>query len=124
MDTREKQELLEIELMIGKILRIGVLVSSAVIIFGLVLFIVTGESGYPGETYPFHIVDIWRGLQEMRPFAWLMSGLILLLMTPVLRVVASIFSFLKEKDYLYVVITCIVLAVLVFAISIGHAGVE
>ncbi|WP_081167475.1 DUF1634 domain-containing protein [Lactococcus garvieae] len=118
----EKENLLEIELRIGKILRAGVFVSSVVIIIGLLMFVLTGHSGYPGNTYPRGFSEIIRGIVEFKPFAWLMAGLFLLILTPVLRVLASIFAFAKEGDKLYVFITLMVLAVLVLAIVLGHTA--
>lgn len=121
--TEEKEKLLEIELRIGKILRAGVFASSAVIIIGLVMFVFTGYSGYPGTTYPRGLSEIARGLVEFKAFAWLMAGLFLLILTPILRVLASIFAFAKEGDKMYIFITVMVLAVLVLAIFLGHTGV-
>lgn len=118
----EKEKLLEIELRIGKILRAGVFMSSSVIIIGLLMFVFTGHSGYPGTTYPRGLSEIAAGLFEFKAFAWLMTGLFLLILTPVLRVLASIFAFAKEGDKMYVTITLVVLAVLVLAIFLGHTA--
>lgn len=46
-------------------------------------------------------------------------GVLLLIATPVARVLFSFFAFLMEKDYLYVFITFIVLAILVFSMVAG-----
>ncbi len=118
----EKEKLLEIELRIGKILRAGVFISSAIIIIGLIMFVFTGHSGYPGATYPRGVVEIAEGLVAFKSFAWLMTGLFLLILTPVLRVIASVFAFAKEGDKMYVIITLMVLAVLILAILLGHTG--
>lgn len=120
--TEEKEKLLEIELRIGKILRAGVFISSAIIIIGLIMFVFMGHSGYPGTTYPRGLSEIAEGLVAFKAFAWLMTGLFLLILTPVLRVVASIFAFAKEGDKMYVIITMMVLAVLIIAILLGHTG--
>ncbi len=120
--TEEKEKLLEIELRIGKILRTGVFISSAIIIIGLMMFVLTGHSGYPGKSYPRGLSEIAEGLVAFKPFAWLMTGLFLLILTPVLRVVASVFAFAKEGDKMYVIITMLVLAVLILAIFLGHTG--
>jgi len=118
----DKEKMLDIELRIGKILRFGTVFSSLVMIIGLVLFIATGHSGYPGSSYPHNFTAVVGGLASFKPFAWLMTGLFLLILTPVLRVIASIFAFAKEKDKMYVVITLIVLVILIIAILLGHAG--
>ena len=39
-------------------------------------------------------------------------GVIVLILTPILRVVLSLFDFLRERDWLYSIITAIVLAVI------------
>jgi uncharacterized membrane protein len=47
------------------------------------------------------------------------AGLLLLVLTPILRVVFSVFAFLYEKDYLYVLFTLVVLGILAFSLSGG-----
>lgn len=117
-----KEELLKIEQNIGKILRIGVLVSSIVIIIGILMFILTGHSGYADGVWPNKFGDILAGLLRFKALAWLMTGLFLLILTPVLRVVASIFAFTKEGDKLYVFITGLVFVILMIAMFVGHGG--
>lgn len=59
---KEKQEQTEIqvvELAIGKILRIGVVVSAAIIACGLILLIVSGNSGDLGQTPNFCTYLAW-----------------------------------------------------------------
>ena len=47
-------------------------------------------------------------------------GLLILIATPVARVAFSVVAFALERDRLYVVVTLIVLAVLVFSLAGGH----
>ena len=47
------------------------------------------------------------------------AGLLLLVLTPILRVVFCVFAFLYEKDYLYVAFTLIVLGILIFSLMGG-----
>jgi uncharacterized membrane protein len=44
-------------------------------------------------------------------------GLLLLIATPVARVAFSVIGFALEKDWMYVVITLIVLALLIYSLS-------
>ncbi|WP_099222790.1 DUF1634 domain-containing protein [Listeria costaricensis] len=118
-DTKE-EEMYKVEAVVGGLLRIGVILSAAIIIIGLALFIFTGDSGYPGDTYPTTIRAIFSGLAALKPFAIIMFGLLCLILTPVLRVVVSLFTFLKEKDYLYVAITAIVLVILAISFLLGR----
>ena len=122
MEEQTKKEIEEIELIIGKILRIGVLTAAAVLIVGLALLLVTGQSGYPEGMHPTAPVAILKGVAALKPDAIIMLGLFLLILTQVLRVVVSIYAFMKERDYLYVGITTGVLAILVVSMIIGYAG--
>ena len=117
-----KEELLKIERNIGKILRIGVFVSTTVIIIGILMFLLSGHSGYAEGGWPDKFNEILSGLVEFKALAWLMTGLFLLILTPVLRVVASIVAFAKEGDKLYVAITTLVLIILIVAMFVGHGG--
>lgn len=56
----------------------------------------------------------WRGRGIIQ------LGLLVLLATPVLRVAFSIVAFARERDRLYVAVTSIVLAVLLYSIVFGH----
>lgn len=121
-EKKKHDEMTEIELVIGHVLRIGVITSAVVIIIGLVLALITGETGYPAGTFPTTFATIFQGVAAFKPFAITMLGLFLLILTPVLRVVVSIYAFAKEGDKLYVWITIIVLVILVFAMWIGYIG--
>ncbi len=117
-----KEELLKIERNIGKILRIGVFLSTTVIIIGILMFLLSRHSGYAEGVWPDKFNEILSGLVEFKALAWLMTGLFLLILTPVLRVVASIVAFAKEGDKLYVAITTLVLIILIVAMFVGHGG--
>ncbi|EQC82906.1 DUF1634 domain-containing protein [Lactococcus cremoris] len=117
-----KEELLKIERNIGKILRVGVFVSTTVIIIGILMFLLSGHSGYAEGVWPDKFKEILSGLVEFKALSWLMTGLFLLILTPVLRVVASIVAFAKEGDKLYVAITTLVLIILIVAMFVGHGG--
>lgn len=114
-----KKEMEQIETTIGKILRYGVLISSIVMIIGLFLYILIGSTGYATNFHYSSINDLLNGLIHLKPYAVMMLGLLLLILTPVLRVVVSIYSFYKEKDYLYVYITVFVLIILIISFIIG-----
>lgn len=108
-----------VELFVSRSLRVGVLASAMVILFGLLLFISTGQGGYPNNTYPVKLPDIISGALALRPFAVILTGLILLILTPVLRVGVSILLFVKERDWLYVGISSIVFVILLCSFFFG-----
>jgi uncharacterized membrane protein len=122
MKKATKKEMEEIEVVIGKILRVGVGISTAVMLIGLILFFVKGKSGYPENVWPTTSSQILSGILVLKPYALLMAGLFLLILTPILRVVVSVYAFAKEHDRLYVYITLLVLLILIIAVIVGHAG--
>jgi len=105
--------------LLGSILRIGVLSSAAVVILGGILFFIQ----HPGETIDFSIFKseparlrnvhtIVIEALHFRSRSVIQSGILLLIATPVFRVLFSLAGFLIEKDKIYIFITSIVLAIL------------
>lgn len=121
-ELTKAQKMNKIELIIGQVLRIGVILSAIVILVGIIQILITGNSGYVGAAYPTTPISILLGLASFKPFAVLMTGLFLLILTPVLRVIVSIYAFAVEKDYLYVWITTFVLIILLIGMYIGYNG--
>lgn len=113
------EETREVELVIGKILRIGVITSAIVILIGIAMYFMNGGGGY-GSEFPKRFADIFSGIAAGKSYAVIMLGIFLLILTPVLRVVVSIYAFYKEHDKLYVIITTVVLIILIFAMLMGY----
>jgi len=120
--TTKQQEMHQVEMMIGYILRIGVMVSAIVLVIGMVLMLIEGNGGYPNGVEPHSFAAIFAGVVSLKPYAIIMLGLFLLILTPTLRVAVSIYAFAVEKDRLYVWITTIVLVILIIASIIGYLG--
>jgi uncharacterized membrane protein len=59
------------------------------------------------------------GVARLDSHALVQFGLILLIATPVARVLLSLVAFAVRRDRLYVVITAVVLAVLLFSFLLG-----
>ena len=107
----------ELELFVSNVLRIGVLISGILIVIGLGLFIVTGDSDYPnGEATLEWIIN---GDPFLSPSHILFMGFIVLVVTPLLRVGASVFAYAVEKDWTYFAITGFVLSILVIGMVLG-----
>lgn len=116
------KEMVQVQTIIGRILQVGVIFSAIVMLIGLVLFLVSGRSGYSGSYVPRRMGLILQGTWQLKPYAIMMLGVYCLILTPVLRVVVSIYAFYKEHDRLYVAITTLVLAILLVALAIGVTG--
>lgn len=117
---------LEIETYLGNLLRIGVLISAAVVLFGLSLYLHRHGSETPdyrvfkGEPADLRgvygiVVDAVHG----RLRGVIQLGLLLLLATPVSRVAFSVLAFACQRDKVYVIVTLIVLGVLIYSMTGG-----
>ena len=56
---------------------------------------------------------LWQGILHGDAASCVQVGVIVLILTPIARVVLSLFDFIVEQDWLYVSITAIVLAVII-----------
>lgn len=120
-ETSTTTEMNHIEAIIGRILQIGVSIAAIIMALGLLLLIIKGgQTGYAKNVHPTTISGILRGITQLKPYAVMMLGLFCLILTPILRVVVSIYAFAKEHDRLYVVITTLVLVILGISFVIGH----
>jgi len=113
-----------IELIIGQLLRIGVLLSAAVVVLGGIIYLVRNGhviadyTTFRGELSTLRNFDgIFHGVSLLSGRAVVQLGLLLLIATHVARVIFCAFAFFLQKDYLYVVFTLIVLAVLTYSIA-------
>ncbi|RZK52850.1 MAG: DUF1634 domain-containing protein [Pedobacter sp.] len=118
----------DVQLILGTLLRIGVLVSTAIVIIGGVVFLstqknqtVSFQNFNPEQAKFSSVAKIFTGLKTMNGLAIIQFGVLLLIFTPIARVVFSIFSFLMEKDYMYVVIGIIVLCVIITSLYLDIA---
>jgi uncharacterized membrane protein len=107
------------ERVIGRSLQIGVAASAAIISAGLILLFVTGKTGYTGNSFPTNPLEVLRGAFMLKPYAVILTGLFVLILTPVARVGVSVIAFLKEKDYAYVIITAAVFIILIISFLLG-----
>ncbi len=121
----------DVEQYIGKLLRYGVMLSCAITLFGGVIYLLQ-HKGVMVDYSPvptgmaFGVEDYLRELNTIFPrmldfdgAAIIQFGVLVLIATPIIRVAFSAFSFLIEKDYLYVVITLIVLAIIMANMLLG-----
>jgi uncharacterized membrane protein len=113
----------KIEIIIGTLLRAGVLLSATVVAIGTCIYLVRHGREAP-DFGTFHgepenlqsIPAILHGALDGSGRAIIQLGLLLLIATPIARVVFSAVAFALERDYLYVGITLVVLAVLLYSL--------
>jgi uncharacterized membrane protein len=112
---------------IGNLLRVGVILAAAVVLLGGVLYMAQHPSTLPdyrvfrGEpAYLRGVSGIVKDARTLDGRGLIQLGLLVLLATPIARVVFSVLAFALQRDRTYVVVTLIVLAVLLY--SLGSAG--
>lgn len=119
----------DFQTIIGNLLRYGVWISLSVAFIGGIVYLI--HNGNQIEDYSVFkendrnifevIAAVYNGAIQRNGESLIFTGIIFLFMTPVLRVLLSLFSFLLEKDYLYVGITLIVIAIIIISISFGFS---
>ncbi|TDW51850.1 putative membrane protein [Flavobacterium sp. 270] len=119
----------DFQTIIGNLLRYGVWTSLSVAFIGGIVYLI--HNGSQIEDYSvfkendrniFEVIStVYNGVIQGNGEYLIFFGIILLFLTPVFRVLLSLFSFLLEKDYLYVVITTIVILIIITSISFGFS---
>ena len=119
----------DFQTIIGNLLRYGVWISLSVAFIGGIVYLL--HNGSQIEDYSVFkendrnifevIAAIYNGAIQGDGASLIFTGIIFLFLTPVLRVILSLFSFLLEKDYLYVGITLIVILIIIISISFGFS---
>jgi uncharacterized membrane protein len=129
MTQEEKFGEKDFQTIIGNLLRYGVWISLSVAFIGGIVYLL--HNGSQIEDYSVFkendrnifevIAAIYNGAIQGNGESLIFTGIILLFLTPVLRVLLSLFSFSLEKDYLYVGITLIVIMIIITSISFGFS---
>jgi uncharacterized membrane protein len=65
-----------------------------------------------------------RGLASGDPISLMLLATVLLILTPIARVVVSIAAFAADRDYKFVVITSIVMFVMLLTLTLGLLGLQ
>jgi uncharacterized membrane protein len=113
----------KIEILIGNMLRAGVMLSAGIVLCGAVIYLArhgtshTDYRAFHGEPEEYRTFSgILRECLHLRGRGIIQLGLVLLIATPVARVALSIFGFLEERDRLYAGFTSFVLAILLYSL--------
>lgn len=117
-----------IEVIIGTLLRVGVILAASVVALGGVIYL--ARHGHEVADYrTFHnepedlktIAGIVHSALSGSGRGIIQLGLLLLIATPIARVIFSALAFALERDWLYVTITLIVLAILLYSLLASSA---
>ena len=129
MEQRGRFKDTDLQAVIGWILRIGVILSMFIVAIGGILFIYRHGHSIPDYRKFNNIPDFIRnpsgileGVIHLKGQAIIQLGIMLLIATPVMRVAFAIIGFLLEKDYLYTLISLVVLSIIIISMVSGQAG--
>jgi uncharacterized membrane protein len=114
----------KVENLVGELLRWGVTSAAVIVLAGAVVYLVRhGLEPANYRVFAGEPSDLrqWRGIvQEARHGSGrgiLQLGLLVLLLTPVARVVFAGFAFAMERDWLYVAVSVFVFLVLLYSMA-------
>jgi uncharacterized membrane protein len=112
-----------VEEVIGDLLRAGVIIAASVVLLGGIVYLIRHGAEAPeyrvflGEPADLRgISGIIADARALSGRGIIQLGILLLMATPVARVVFSVAAFALQRDRTYVVITLIVLAMLCFSL--------
>jgi uncharacterized membrane protein len=123
MENNTKFSDQRMEKIIGNVLRAGVITAASVVLIGGFFYLIR----YGGTLYNYgsfkgepaelrHPGTIISSALLLKRRAIIELGLLLLIATPVIRVIFAAFGFLRQRDYVYFCICLIVLTVLTYSI--------
>lgn len=107
----------------GTLLRVGVVVAAFLVVVGGIFFLIQ----HPNEQFDYSLFkgepDKFRQVHlivmeafNFRGRAIIQLGLLVLIATPVARVILSLIGFVIERDWIYTIITAAVLIILSFSL--------
>ena len=115
----------DIQQLIGNTLRWGVSTACLIALIGGGIYLyLHGSEPVPDYThFDYHeafrqtqyttLSGIFGGLTSLNAQSWIRFGVVVLILTPILRVLLSLVDFLAEHDWLYALITSIVLGIII-----------
>ena len=116
-----------VQVWIATLLRVGVVVAACIGLAGGVAHLVRHATDVPsyasfhGEPDALrHVAGVIRGAVSLDTAALTQAGLLILIAVPLFRVAVSIIAFALEKDWLYCVVTALVMGILLFSLLGGR----
>ncbi|WP_421941167.1 DUF1634 domain-containing protein [Pedobacter sp.] len=118
----------DIQVILGTLLRAGVIISMTIVLLGGIIYlihnkgVITDYAVFKPELSKFSsIASIFKSVLTFQGDAVVQFGVLMLIFTPIARLVFALFGFLIERDYLYVLIGFIILAIITISLNGGLA---
>lgn len=115
----------DIQQLVGNTLRVGVWLSFGITVLGLLIFLVSHSGAtfdpgtLPAEPEKFSFAALKKGLTNGDALSMVAMGVLILLITPVLRVIFALYGYWLERNKLYMLISLIVLGIIASSLFIG-----
>lgn len=113
----------QLENLLSNLLKYGVMIASAVVLLGGVLYLIRHGAEpaeykfFQGETLKFYSLSgVVAAVLSGSSRGIIQLGILLLIATPVLRVIVSLLTFIRQREFIYVVITSLVMASLTYSL--------
>ena len=108
---------------LGNLLRSGVILAATVVLVGGLLYVYKYGTTQPNYAIFHGEPEVLRNVTGIVNNAWTLHsrgliqlGLLLLIATPIARVIFSVIAFALQRDRTYVLVTLIVLAILLYSL--------
>jgi uncharacterized membrane protein len=119
----------DMQSLLGQVLRAGTVISISIVFIGGIFYLY--RHGHTIADYRMfkgipdfvqHPAGIFNGILTLKGQAIIQFGIVLLIATPIFRVIFSAVGFVLEKDYMYLGISLLVLFIIFMSMMSGHAG--
>lgn len=117
----------KLENIVATLLRTGVILAASIVLIGGIAYLILHGEQQP-SWHTFHgVPDPYRSVSGVvraaATFDWMaviQLGLLILIATPIARVAFALVAFALEKDQVYVAVTSLVLAILLYSVVATH----
>ena len=111
----------DLDRLIGRLLTIGTYTSVLLIAIGTVLMFESRIDPLAGGP-PFEPGLIVDDITHGRPVGYMWLGMLVLLATPILRVIVSLFGFATRGERTMAIVGVLILVVIAASIALGNSG--
>jgi uncharacterized membrane protein len=119
----------DMQVLLGQVLRAGTIISISIVFIGGIFYLyrhghtIADYRVFKGiPDFVQHPEGILNGIFTLKGQAIIQFGIVLLIATPIFRVIFSAVGFVLEKDYMYLGISLLVLFIIFMSMLSGHAG--
>lgn len=115
---------LDLNRSVGNLLKLGVILSVVISFLGFVKLFFEGftmpkEYKDLGSNTGNILTEFWFGLLKLEGKSIIELGILILILTPLMRIIFALVGYVREKDYTYIIISIIVLFIMFISFMMG-----